>query len=287
MKRFTETTRWSDPWFRRLSVPTKLLWCYLTDNCNSIGLIDLDLEAASFHIGTDIEISHLTELGDRVQRLKDGKIFIPKFIPFQYGELSETCPAHKPVLKLVRLHQITPSQIGYQYPSDRVSLGIQIPTGKEKEKEKEEGVQGETFKLEPHALFTSKPSEVIKFLNETSGRKFRETESNISFIKARLSEPGVTMDGVKAMIVRQWKRWAGTSMEEYIRPETLFNKTKFDGYYAAKDQPINENNNSNTAQRVDRSIGTANEGIASQYAGLPNRGFGTVAENKNAQRPAN
>lgn len=30
-------------------------------------------------------------------------------------------------------------------------------------------------------------------------------------------------------------------MSEYLRPQTLFNKTKFDGYYAAKDQPIYDN----------------------------------------------
>lgn len=128
--------------------------------------------------------------------------------------------------------------------------------------------------------------EVIQFLNETSGRKFRDTDSSLRFIKERLSEAGVTIEGVKTMITRQWKRWKGSSMEEYMRPETLFNKTKFDSYYAAKDQPINENNGSSTAQRVDRSIGTANEGLASQYAGIANRGFGKVVEDKDPQRPA-
>ena len=40
------------------------------------------------------------------------------------------------------------------------------------------------------------------------------------------------------MIIRQVKMWKGTSMAKYLRPETLFNKTKFDSYYAAKDLPI-------------------------------------------------
>ena len=46
------------------------------------------------------------------------------------------------------------------------------------------------------------------------------------------------IEGVKKMIVRQCKRWKGTEMAEYLRPETLFNKTKFDGYYAARDLPV-------------------------------------------------
>jgi hypothetical protein len=42
------------------------------------------------------------------------------------------------------------------------------------------------------------------------------------------------------MIDRQVARWKGDpKMEEYLRPGTLFNKEKFDSYYAAKDIPIN------------------------------------------------
>lgn len=132
MKRFTETTKWADPWYRRLSAGSKLLWGYLTDNCNSIGLIELDFESAEFHIGLEIEEKHLAELGDRIQRLPNGKIFIPKFIGFQYGVLSDSCPAHKPVIKLANLHGIQISDIGYQYPNARVAVGMAIPTGKER-----------------------------------------------------------------------------------------------------------------------------------------------------------
>ena len=146
MKRFTETTKWRDPWFRRLSPAAKLLWQYLTDNCSCIGLIDLDLEAARFDIGQAIHEKHLSELSDRVQALGNGKFFIPKFIPFQYGELSTACPAHKPILKAIEQHQLSIGQKGYQYPNARV-----LGTLQEKEKEmemdqdpeKKEGVQGE------------------------------------------------------------------------------------------------------------------------------------------------
>jgi uncharacterized phage protein (TIGR02220 family) len=77
-------------------------------------------------------------------------------------------------------------------------------------------------------------------LNEACGKHFRELDANLKPISARLSEPEVTIDGVRLMISRQVKRWKGTNMEEYLRPETLFGKTKFDGYYSAREQPVHD-----------------------------------------------
>ena len=78
----------------------------------------------------------------------------------------------------------------------------------------------------------------IHHLNEKSGKKFRETQTNLDFVVNRIKEGGVDIDGIKKMIDRQVDLWKGNSdMEQYLRPETLFNKTKFDGYYAAKDLP--------------------------------------------------
>ena len=108
----------------------------------------------------------------------------------------------------------------------------------------------------------------LHWLNEKSGRNFRETESSLAPINARMKEPGVDIAGVKLMIERQCARWKGTAQEEYLRPETLFGKKKFDSYYAAKDLPIqnDENHNRNSARRVDRNKGTLNEGQSAKYA---------------------
>lgn len=126
MKRFTETSKWSDPWFRKLSPELKNLWQWLTDNCDNAGVIEVDLDLASFQIGYQYPINTLSEFGDRVQILPCGKHFIPKFIPFQYGQLSEECKAHKPVFASLEKHGIK------GYPK-----GIDTLQEKEKEKEKE------------------------------------------------------------------------------------------------------------------------------------------------------
>lgn len=75
-------------------------------------------------------------------------------------------------------------------------------------------------------------------LNHKSGKSFREVDSSLSPIIQRLSEPDVTIEGVRTMISRQVAMWQGTNMAEYLRPSTLFGKEKFNGYYASKDQPI-------------------------------------------------
>lgn len=91
---------------------------------------------------------------------------------------------------------------------------------------------------EPKTSYHPDTITILHLLNQHTGKAFREVDSNLSIISARLNEPGVDFEGVKKMVARQCKRWIGTSQSEYLRPETLFNKTKFDGYYAAKDQPI-------------------------------------------------
>lgn len=173
MKRFTETNKWDDPWFRKISPVAKCLWSYLVDKCDCIGLIDLDLEDAAFRIGTKVNDQHLTELDSRLQRLKSGKIFIPKFIHFQYGKLSEECRAHIPVLKAMEFHGLTTSDgIAYQYPIDRVSIPMGIPTstgtGQEKEKGGAGGKHGFTKPDMPSMeLYAAKiglpPTEINKF----------------------------------------------------------------------------------------------------------------------------
>tara|TARA_R110000868_G_scaffold51318_2_gene162881 strand:- start:558 stop:881 length:324 start_codon:yes stop_codon:yes gene_type:complete len=66
MKRFTETQKWEDPWFRRLRPEMKLLWQWLCDKCDNAGIIDPDLELASFQIGYQYPSDTLLEFGERV-----------------------------------------------------------------------------------------------------------------------------------------------------------------------------------------------------------------------------
>jgi uncharacterized phage protein (TIGR02220 family) len=80
---------------------------------------------------------------------------------------------------------------------------------------------------------------VLAHLNAATGRRYRETDSNLKLIRGRLLEPGVDVGGCLQVIDRQCAKWLkDPKMAEYLRPETLFGKTKFDSYYAAKDEPV-------------------------------------------------
>lgn len=141
MKRFTETQKWEDPWFRRLTPEMKLLWQWILDRCDNAGVIDPDMELASFQIGYGYPMDNLLEFGERVVKLPCGKWFIPKFIDFQYGKLSEDCKAHNPVFSSLAKHGIERVSIGYEYPlrkgigkgkGKRQDAGEENPDGKDR-----------------------------------------------------------------------------------------------------------------------------------------------------------
>lgn len=71
---------------------------------------------------------------------------------------------------------------------------------------------------------------VLDYLISKSGRKFQHTPSHLKFINARLKE-GNSVDDLKLVIDTKVGEWsADPKMQKYIRPSTLFNSEKFDGY---------------------------------------------------------
>ena len=70
--------------------------------------------------------------------------------------------------------------------------------------------------------------QIITYLNEKAGTHFKPVDSNIKFIKARLKD--YSQEDLKAVIDKKVKEWKGTEMQQYLRPETLFNATKFESY---------------------------------------------------------
>lgn len=116
---------------------------------------------------------------------------------------------------------------------------------------------------------------VLHLLNEATGKHFRETESSCGVISARLSEPGVELEGVKKMIERQCRCWKGGRLGDYLQPSTLFGKEKFDNYYAARDQPVILTDQ--PTGKHDRNAGTYNALRLGQYS--------NVGKNLNPETP--
>ena len=78
-------------------------------------------------------------------------------------------------------------------------------------------------------------NEVIDFLNEIAGMSYRHSDTSRKPIRARLNE-GFTVEDCKQVIRNRWKAWRGTQWQQYMRPDTLFRPSKFEGYLNATDQ---------------------------------------------------
>lgn len=91
---------------------------------------------------------------------------------------------------------------------------------------------------------------LLAYLNEKTGRDFRPVSANLDPIRIRLAEVGGDVDGIRQMIDRQCACWKCTDQEEYLRPETLFGKTKFHGYYGAKAMPVKPNGQKNGSRPI-------------------------------------
>ena len=86
-----------------------------------------------------------------------------------------------------------------------------------------------------------KVDEIINYYKQitNSPKVSNKTEANRKPIRGRLSE-GYTVEDLKSVIDVKSKQWKGTSMDMYLRIETLFAPSKFQGYIreANRTKPI-------------------------------------------------
>lgn len=74
-------------------------------------------------------------------------------------------------------------------------------------------------------------AEIVGYLNEKANRAYKPTsEATRELIRARLAE-GFTVDDFKRVIDNKCASWLGDpKMDEYLRPSTLFQRSKFESY---------------------------------------------------------
>jgi hypothetical protein len=151
MKRFTETTKWDDPWFMDLPVKYKAFWIFICDRCDCAGVWEPNMRLAVTQIGEPLELVEVLRVFEkRIEQTLEGKLWIRGFIKFQYGiELNPSNTAHLGVLRRLEKSKITsPVPIA---PSKGLQRGLQAPKDKDKDKDKKEEVQ-EKPNLVPTAL---------------------------------------------------------------------------------------------------------------------------------------
>ena len=130
-KRFTDSEKFSDIWYRKLPILQKVMYEYLIAECNHAGILEkFDIELMSFKIGADVQKSDFDVLGDRVQFLSDSVIYLTKFCKFQYGFLNPQNKVHNSVIKEL-------NKWGLQAPTIPLNSTLQGTKDKDKDKDKD------------------------------------------------------------------------------------------------------------------------------------------------------
>ena len=141
-KRFTCTSKWDEPWFRKLTPEQKCLWEYLSAKCDAAGVVDIDFDLAGYQIGKKVSDRDLVAYGERIVRLPNGLYLLADFITFQYGRLSENCRPHVPIMALVERHGLNNPEymngvsIPYSNPTGRVNTRQEKEQDQEQEEDK-------------------------------------------------------------------------------------------------------------------------------------------------------
>ena len=180
-KRFTDTDKWKKGWFKQLNPKQRLFWLYVLDDCSAAGIWDVDLEVAGIRIGEPINSDEAVEvLGkDVVWFDNNEKIFIPKFIDFQYGVLNENSRPHASVIKMLDKYDL--------YSSGKITGEISKP-------------------IKPKARGFVKPTveEIESYCKERSNEV--EAESFFDFYESKGWLVGKTKMKDWKAAVRNWER---------------------------------------------------------------------------------
>jgi hypothetical protein len=218
MKRFTETDKWRDTWFRKLKPLSKLAFIYIVDNCDSAGVWDPDFDLADFTIGEKVNwVDVLTDFGDRVEVLKNGKWHLVRFVEFQYGELVEECRPHAKILALLRSHGI-PYGIGYPKGSHTLEerKGKEEGKGKDKDKEGCGEESGGGFLVTAESIYAEYP------------RKEARGDALRAIAKAMRTCAPIRLLALTKAYAEAVSSWAQEDRKFIPHPATWFNRGSYD-----------------------------------------------------------
>lgn len=213
-KRFTDSEKWSDAWFRKLTPKMKAVWFFLCDRCDCAGVWKSDFELLSYFIGQKVTKEEFEDaFKERVEFYPPDKYLITKFISFQYGDISEKSNVFKGIQKsLSQLTLAEPLTKGRPRDMDK---------DKDKDKDNKGSVRGEE-------------NEIVKLWNSTVTKLPKVeaiTPKRKSHINARLKECDDLDAWVAAFRLLDSQSWSnGTgdrgwraSLDYFLRPEKFIN----------------------------------------------------------------
>lgn len=230
-KRFTESEKWRDVWFRKLSPLHKCLWTYLTDNCDQAGVIDIDWELASFQIGAKVKADDLTSaFSKQVYALPCGKWIVLRFVEFQYGTPSRCCKPHARIFDALERHGLSLEWISERV-SEANSKGIEGYNKASPRLEEEEGKKiGRRGEEDTEAETPSAPKPTADDVYRAYPRKEARKDAVKAIDRAARETPG----GMAYLLDRATvyaacvARWTPDERKYIPHPATWFNQGRYD-----------------------------------------------------------
>lgn len=122
-------------------------------------------------------------------------------------------------------YQLSEQQIEQHVNSTRTAREQHVNTEKERKKEKK--VRNKNYTV---GQIKNQATEIINYLNKKTGKDFRPTETNVKLISGRMSEGFTAQDFMKVIDIKVTKWKGDPKMDDFLRPTTLFCKSKFESY---------------------------------------------------------
>lgn len=140
-KRFIDTDIFKKQFIRDLNPSYKLLWIYIITDCNHAGIWEADLKVAAYKLQIKISKPEAVKFFyTKIVELDNGsKWFIPSFIEFQYGQLSEKNRAHAGAISLLSKYGLLDVELKIKplgSPLEAPCIGA-----KDKDKDKEQDME--------------------------------------------------------------------------------------------------------------------------------------------------
>ena len=240
-KRFMDNTIFDKSWYRKLPVRLKIVWFYLINKCNHAGIWECDVDLLSFQIGDEYTLEEILEaFGDNLKEIGDNKIYITKFIEFQYGlPLNRKVKVHQSVLKLL-------DKSGIELANPLLSV-----KDKDKDKSKDINVRLKEFadRVEKEVFDMHLDPQMVKdFIeywteyNDNGGRVLRFEQQSIFNIRKRMTT---------------WKKNASKFNSNSKFPvlsddDIAKREARIEADYKAQQQKFKEANNNDVASDDDR-----------------------------------
>ncbi len=92
------------------------------------------------------------------------------------------------------------------------------------------GKPGHSPIKEKNKVIKNEAIEALRFLNEKTGKAYREVDTNLKLIESILKS-GVSLEDIRTVTMRKVRDWRDNpKMAEYLRPSTLYRCSNFEQY---------------------------------------------------------